>query len=98
MPTDRTDGDGGGDGGFRRSRIHPHRCPAGRRLPNLENRAAYALSQADLAAQLTLDQHPNTNTAPTGAGWRCPADGEPSRRWLRTRYVAVRRWWGRHDH
>ena len=85
MPTDRTGGDGGGAGGFRRSRIHPHRCPAGRRLPNPENQAAYALSQADLAAQLPLDQHPNTNTAPTGAGWRFQADGEPSRRCGRPR-------------
>ena len=65
---------------------------------SLENQAAYALSQADLAAQHAPDRHPNTNTAPVGAGWRFQADGEPSPRWPRTRYVAVRSWWGLQDH
>ena len=63
---------------------------------SLENQAAYALSQADLAAQHTLDQHPDS--ACTGAGWRFQADGQPYPRWPRTRYLAVRSWWGLQDH
>lgn len=63
---------------------------------SLENQAAYALSQADLATPDALDQHPET--APSGAGWRFQTDGEPSPRWPRTRYVAVRKWWGLQDH
>ena len=63
---------------------------------SLENQAAYALSQADLAAQHTLDQHPDS--ASTGAGWRFQADGQPYPRWPRTRYLAVRSWWGLQDH
>jgi len=63
---------------------------------SLENQAAYALSQADLAAQHALDQHPDS--ASTGAGWRFQADGEPYPRWPRTRYLAVRSWWGLQDH
>jgi len=62
---------------------------------SLENQAAYALSQADLATPHALDKHPET--APTGAGWRFQADGEPAPRWPRTRYVAVRSWWGLQD-
>ena len=65
---------------------------------SLENQAAYALSQADVAAQHAPDRHPNTNTAPVGAGWRFQADGEVSQRWPCTRYVAVRSWWGPQDH
>lgn len=62
---------------------------------SLENHAVYALSQADVAAQLTLDQYPDP--ASTGAGRRFQAGREPSPRWPRTRYVAVRSWWGRQD-
>ena len=59
---------------------------------SLENQAAYALSQADLAAQNTLDHQPDA--ARQGAGWHFQADGESSPRWPRTRYVALRTWWG----
>jgi len=63
---------------------------------SLENQAAYALSQADLAAQHAPDQP--SDPASTGVGWRLQVDGEPSPRWPRTRYVAVRSWWGLQDH
>jgi len=39
---------------------------------SLENQAAYALSQADLAAQHAPDRHPNTNTAPRRRGLALP--------------------------
>jgi hypothetical protein len=63
---------------------------------SLENQAAYALSQADLAAQHAPDQP--SDPPSTGVGWRLPVDGEPPPRWPRTRYVAVRSWWGLQDH
>ena len=62
---------------------------------SLENQAAYALSQADLAAQHAPEQP--MNPGPTAAGWHFQPHGEPSPRWPRTRYVAVRSWWGLHD-
>ncbi|HEY5114229.1 MAG TPA: helix-turn-helix domain-containing protein [Nakamurella sp.] len=73
----------------------PHDSRLDGAFRSLENQAAHALSQADLAAQHAPDGHPIT--APIGAGWRFQADGEPSPRWPRTRYVAVRSWWGLQD-
>ena len=59
---------------------------------SLENQAAYALSQADLAALAILDRRPDAPRS--GAGWHLQAGGETSPRWPRTRYVALRSWWG----
>jgi hypothetical protein len=59
---------------------------------SLENQAAYALSQADLAAQAILERRPGP--VQNGAGWHFRADGESSPRWPRTRYVELRSWWG----
>jgi hypothetical protein len=63
VEVDSTPNDSGLDGAFR----------------SLENQAAYALSQADVAAQQLLDQQPDP--ARHGAGWRFQDDGEPSPRW-----------------
>ena len=59
---------------------------------SLENQAAYALSQADLAVHNMLDRQ----LAPvrSGANLHLQDDGESWPRWPRTRYVAVRSWWG----
>ena len=59
---------------------------------SLENQAAYALSQADLAVHNILDRQPAP--ARSGANWHLQDDGESRPRWPRTRYVAVRSWWG----
>jgi len=66
---------------------------------SLENQAAYALSQADLAARTNLAQQPDQAPVPEqdGTGWRLQVAGEPYPRWPRTRYVALRTYWGLED-
>ena len=59
---------------------------------SLEHQAAYALSQADLAALAVLDRRPDAPQS--GAGWHFQAGGQTSPRWPHTRYVALRSWWG----
>jgi hypothetical protein len=65
---------------------------------SLENQAAYALSQADLAVQHIGDRDRDPTPTRSGPGWHLQADGESWPRWPRTRYVAVRSWWGLEDH
>jgi hypothetical protein len=59
---------------------------------SLEHQAGSALSQADLAVRDAGGGDPPP--ARSGPGWHLQADGQSWPRWPRTRYVAVRSWWG----